>query len=251
MNARRARGVGGVDETRRCAKSLAGRPARLWADRVEQMRGQKAEREIALIFDAPFPAPGAPGASGGPSGPQVSDLVEQKSAGLRLEYSASTAQWLTRVVEAPHDFALVYNFVSNLLSDSDQPLGALTRRFATLFDTLFLRTHQMQKSFSAEALTEKLAGPAASRSRHASTIASAASSMHLGVNRLHRRCIDVLPPLQCASPSLAAMEAVQAALFELCGPTLHALVGLTVSSEDVALQVRPRSNASPCRASGP
>ena len=90
MNARRARGVGGVDETRRCAKSLAGRPARLWADRVEQMRGQKAEREIALIFDAPFPAPGAPGASGGPSGPQVSDLVEQKSAGLRLEYSAST-----------------------------------------------------------------------------------------------------------------------------------------------------------------
>ena len=181
----------------------------------------------------------------------MSDLVEQKSAGLRLEYSASTAEWLTRVVEAPHDFALVYNFVSNLLSDSDQPLGALTRRFATLFDTLFLRTHQMQKSFSAEALTEKLAGPAASRSRHASTIASAASSMHLGVNRLHRRCIDVLPPLQCASPSLAAMEAVQAALFELCGPTLHALVGLTVSSEDVALQARPRSNASPCRASGP
>ena len=121
MNARRARGVGGVDETRRCAKSLAGRPARLWADRVEQMRGQKAEREIALIFDAPFPAPGAPGASG-PPGPQVSDLVEQKSAGLRLEYSASTAEWLTRVVEAPHDFALVYNFVSNLLFDSRQSI---------------------------------------------------------------------------------------------------------------------------------
>ena len=247
INATRA----GVRWGRRNAanKSLAGpRPLGCGLTASRQMRGQKAEREIALIFDAPFPAPGAPGASG-LSGPQVSDLVEQKSTGL--EHSASTAEWLTRVVEAPHDFALVYNFVSNLLSDSDQPLGALTRRFATLFDTLFLPTHQMRKSFSAEALTEKLAGPAASRSRHASTIASAASSMHLGVNRLHRRCIDVLPPLQCASPSLAAMEAVQAALFELCGPTLHALVGLTVSSEDVALQARPRSNASPCRASGP
>ena len=245
---RNARGWAAAS-TKRCKQVLGWpAPARLWADPSRQMRGQKAEREIALIFDAPFPAPGAPGASG-LSGPQVSDLVEQKSTGL--EHSASTAEWLTRVVEAPHDFALVYNFVSNLLSDSDQPLGALTRRFATLFDTLFLPTHQMRKSFSAEALTEKLAGPAASRSRHASTIASAASSMHLGVNRLHRRCIDVLPPLQCASPSLAAMEAVQAALFELCGPTLHALVGLTVSSEDVALQARPRSNASPCRASGP
>lgn len=215
------------------------------------MRQPKAEREITQIFDEPFPAPGAPGASGS-SGLQVSDPVEQKSAGpqlesgLRLEYSVSTAEWLTRVVEAPHDFALVYNFVSNLLSDTDQPLGALARRFATLFDKLFLPTPQssLRKSLSAEALTEKLAGPAASRQRHASTIASASSSMHLGVDRLHRLCIDVLPPLQCASASLAAMEAVQAALFELCGPTLHALVVLTVSSEDVALQVRPHFNAS-------
>ena len=209
------------------------------------MHGPKVE--ITRIFDEPFPAPDASSAST-PSESQLPDLVEQKSAGLQLEYSASTAEWLTRVVEAPHDFALVYNFVSNLLSDSDQPLGALTRRFATLFDSLyFLPTHQssLRKSFSAEALTEKLAGPAASRNRHASTIASAASSIHLGVNRLHRRCIDVLPPLQCASASLAAMEAVQAALFELCGPTLHALVGRIVSSEDAALQARPRSNASP------
>jgi hypothetical protein len=200
----------------------------------------EAKAEITRIFAEPFPAPGA----SGPSESQLPDRVEQKSAGLHLEYSASTAEWLRRVVEAPHDFALVYNFVSNLLSDSDQPLGALTRRFATLFDSLFLPTHQssLRKSFSAEALTEKLAGPAASRSRHKSTIASAASSMHLGVNRLHRRCIDVLPPLQCAAASLAAMEAVQAALFELCGPTLHALVGLIVSTEDVALQARPRSN---------
>ena len=201
----------------------------------------EAKAEITRIFAEPFPASGAPGASG-PSESQ-----------LQLEYSASTAEWLRRVAEAPHDFALVYNFVSNLLSDSDQPLGALTRRFATLFDSLFLPAHQssLRKSFSAEALTEKLAGPAASRSRHKSTIASAASSMHLGVNRLHRRCIDVLPPLQCAAASLAAMEAVQAALFELCGPTLHALVGLIVSTEDVALQARPRSNASPRRASSP
>ena len=212
----------------------------------------EAKAEITRIFAEPFPASGAPGAVG-PSESQLPDRVEQKSAGLQLEYSASTAEWLRRVAEAPHDFALVYNFVSNLLSDSDQPLGALTRRFATLFDSLFLPAHQssLRKSFSAEALSEKLAGPAASRSRHKSTIASAASSMHLGVNRLHRRCIDVLPPLQCAAASLAAMEAVQAALFELCGPTLHALVGLIVSTEDVALQARPRSNASPRRASSP
>lgn len=239
-----------VGSTKHGAKFLLWPRRSSGADRVEPMRGPKAEQEITRLFDEPFPAPGAPGASG-PSESQVSDLAEQKSAGLQLEYSASTAEFLARVVEAPHDFALVYNFVSNLLSDSDQPLGALTRRFATLFDALFLPTHQMRKSFSAEALTEKLAGPAASRNRHASTMASAASSMHLGVNRLHRLCIDVLPPLQCASASLAAMEAVQAALFELCGPTLHALVGLTVSNEDVALQARPRSNASPCRASGP
>ena len=211
----------------------------------------KQRRRSPGSSQSPFPRPGR--RRRGPSESQLPDRVEQKSAGLQLEYSASTAEWLRRVAEAPHDFALVYNFVSNLLSDSDQPLGALTRRFATLFDSLFLPAHQssLRKSFSAEALTEKLAGPAASRSRHKSTIASAASSMHLGVNRLHRRCIDVLPPLQCAAASLAAMEAVQAALFELCGPTLPALVGLIVSTEDVALQARPRSNASPRRASSP
>ena len=209
------------------------------------MRAPKAERQITQIFDEPFPAWGPSGASKS----QAADVAEQKSAGVQLEYSASTAEWLTRVVEAPHDFALVYNFVSNLLSDTDQPLGALARRFATLFDKLFLPAPQssLRKSLSAEALSDKFAGHAASR--HASTVASAASSMHLGVNRLHRRCIDVLPPLQCASPSLAAMEAVQAALFGLCGPTLHALVVLTVTSEDLALQVRPRSKCvSPCYA---
>ena len=122
--------------------------------------GRPARNSVESLASA------APGASG-PSESQLPDRVEQKSAGLQLEYSASTAEWLRRVAEAPHDFALVYNFVSNLLSDSDQPLGALTRRFATLFDSLFLPAHQssLRKSFSAEALTEKLAGPAASRSR--------------------------------------------------------------------------------------
>ena len=198
------------------------------------MRAQKAEQEIAQIFDETFPVPSASRQPGS----QVPDLTEQKRAGLRLEYSASTAEWLTRVVEAPHDFALVYNFISNILSDCDQPLGALARRFATLFDKLFLPPQSsLRKSLSAEALSEKLAGPARTASRHASNIALAASSMHLGVNRLHQLCIDVLPPLQCTSASLAAMEAVQAALFELCGPTLRTLVVLTVTSDDLALQV--------------
>ena len=200
-------------------------------------RGGKEERALLQLFEAPFPAAQdrhSPRSATGCSDPPSVDIVEQKSSGLRLEYSKPTAQWLTRVVDAPHDFALVYNFLNALLSDSDQPLGSLARRFSSSYDQLFLPEAELSRALT-QPTPGKCVAPRAPRSR----LAVAASAMQLGVYRIHQLCLDVLPPLQCIPASQAAMEAVQAALFELCGPTLHALVMRTVTGEDMTIQVLP------------
>ena len=92
-----------------------------------------------------------------------------------------------------------------------QPLGGLGRRFADL----------MQRLHGGKA-----------------TLSAVIATMSMGCERLHRLALDVYPPLQCSLQSQAAAAAVQAALFEVCAPTINAAVVRATTVEDEGLKAR-------------
>ena len=120
----------------------------------------------------------------------------------QLEFTVETADFLTRVVDHPREsFGLVYNFLNAHLASPHQPLGRLALQFSTLFQKLFVPAPRAEGR-------PHLAPRSASSTRASVLRAAAASSMHLGVRRLHQIVVSVLPPLQDAPASQAAMEAV-------------------------------------------
>ena len=56
--------------------------------------------------------------------------------------------------------------------------------------------------------------------------------MKLGNSRLLALVLAVLPPLQREQAPQCAAEAVEAVLFERCGPLLHALVAAAYGADD-------------------
>ena len=188
----------------------------------------KQERALFELFDEAFQTKPPPGR--GEHGFLIADIVERSHAGLRLEYSVSTATWLNNVIENPNDFGLVYNFLAELLSSPQQPLGDLARRFAVHCQQVFMP--------ATESLPTATLRGGWSNQQHVSVLAAAANAMQLGVARLHQLTLDVLPPLQCYPAAAAAKEAVQAVLFEMCAPTLEAVIARTASAKDASLQAR-------------
>lgn len=175
------------------------------------MRPSREEIAVGGLFLKPFKTASPLHATNAFNAHLMADVVVHQEAGLRLEYTSATANWLTQVLQAPDDFGLVYNFLHSILVTPSQPLGGLGRRFADLMQ----RLHGSKSILSAVMAT-----------------------MVMGCERLHRLTLDVYPPLQCSLQSQAAAEAVQAALFEVCAPTINAAVAHAATVEDNELTAR-------------
>ena len=197
---------------------------------TRQSRDQQA---ISSLFDHAFSRVGQPEVRRSASPVFDQDFMSADIVSShQLEFTLETADFLTRVVDQPHDFGLVYNFLSSHLSSPHQPLGRLALKFSTLYQKLYVPAPRAAESRPHLA-------PRSTSSKQAATLsASAASSMHLGVQRLHQILIEVMPPLQCAPASQAAMEAAQAVLYEQCAPTIDALIASLQTAKDAAARQR-------------
>ena len=170
----------------------------------------------------------------------VGDVIELSPAGLRLEYSRQTAEWLTEVVQRPHDYSLIFGYLTQLLSSHQHPLGRLCMEFGVLLCRLLESADPSRLNaplsttldvLTARTPTSPIAAPPAHScsSSHSDEDARercrhGVACMKLGTSKLLSLVLDLLPPLQIGLASRGAADTVQSVLFEASGHAILALL---------------------------
>ncbi|KAL1530055.1 hypothetical protein AB1Y20_000977 [Prymnesium parvum] len=152
-----------------------------------------------------------------PAGLDV-DTVQWSPSGPRINFSTSTASWLSRVVASPADKSqVVYHLHSEILNGGSHPLRRVFESLVKLLSQLMLA--------AGASCTER-------SDAAAQVVRSAARGMESACSGLSRLVLQVLPPLQMALTEAYVVEVVRTSLFDRMDGVLRKLLTAAHGAEN-------------------
>ena len=148
------------------------------------------------------------------------DVIESTAEGLRIMYSARTAEWLAVVAERPHDDAAITRHLNSNILSGTHPLCRLLDGLVGLLSGLLLETDRSLK-------TNKPSGDDGDNA-----LVTAAACTELACTLMHGVLLSVLPPLGVEPAKQHSMELVRASIFDQLDGTLRQLLRATYGRVD-------------------